>query len=626
MSVQAILAQYAGKLHQLVGVMSPEEYAEFLELCEPTDEDFLRAEELARQGDCEQLLWLQWPNLRLDWFQIKTVNSVMSPLFTETAIKGCTKAGKGLSASLAVNLWFDLWEDGRVIITGPKYDHCLKVMFAEVSARRKEMRRPGKSDIRTECIYGSEKHQIIVSVPQTGESFSGAHSSHTLFVLDESSSVPAFMYENAKKQARHILALSNPRVLSGWFRDLFPAKNPDLTQTMVTSFGQRQLITVGGKDCINVRERRLEKPLGPLGGIQIRDRRFEMGEPIPREYFADVKLLIPNQIDYARYLDIMSHPDPLHQQVFGDGKFPTEDENKQVILYSWLERHRLAWNESLKKQVQAFALDVSLGKNKAEGRPIFAAGGTQGCYRLHEWEHVGNDSEASSVLLMEWGLTIAAQYGIDLCRGMNPICVDADVIGRGVADLFKSKGCWVIPFRGQKAADDPRAYGNARAEAWGELGRRLNPAEAWGTETWAIPDDQELFEELTTPEKLRKHNDPFQYHVTPKTRIESTPKEIKTLMESLKRSPDKADGLVYLWVAVRALSGFVNRAVTVDRSLVVDTQAIIAKAKAEFSDSPVIVPSVERVWERACAVGEFNAASDSRLVQSVIEHHWGKDN
>src|SRR5690606_2895952 len=135
----------------------------------------------------------------------------------------------------------------------------------------------GPGEVRSEQVFDNGKHYITIANPESGEGFSGQHGPATLFVFDEASIVRDLLYENAKKQARHIVALSNPRTLGGWFRNAFPLDDPDKTQTINTPFGRRRLVTVGGKDCINVKQKRLEKPIGPLGGIDIRGRHFEMG-------------------------------------------------------------------------------------------------------------------------------------------------------------------------------------------------------------------------------------------------------------------------------------------------------------------------------------------------------------
>ena len=129
-----------------------------------------------------------------------------------------------------------------------------------------------------------------------------------------------------------------------------------------------------------------------------------------------------------------------------------------------------------------------------------------------------------------------------------------DGLGKGVGDRLQEQGVWILEFRGNATSPmDSRTYANLRAEAYGELGRRLDPAGPWGDEPWAIPPDQQLREELVASEKTYSSSDGLCFRLTPKRRYAGMSFRGETLQEKLGRSPDTADAVVYLHHAVRVL-------------------------------------------------------------------------
>lgn len=375
---------------------------------------------------------------------------------------------------------------------------------------------------------------------------SGQHGDYTLFVLDEATSIDDGRYDDAQKQARKIVALANPRTLFGWFRSMFkPCRDPNVSELVDGPFGKRMCVTVDGANCLNVRAKRLEKPVGPPGGIEIKGRVFAHNEYIPPDYFAQVRVLIPQQCDYGRFKGILLHPDQRHVDVFGHGKFPLEDPEKQVILGSWLDRHEAAYLSSALPLVDCFGLDVA--RSLDGDATCLAAGGLQGLRAVHRWHY------ADTTYHVRETLRIAKdEYGVDLTKGRIPVCVDMDGLGAGVGDQLRALGVWVLEFRGNARSEvDPSVYGNLRAEAYGTLGRRLNPDDRWGGEPWPMPRDTHLRQELTAPEKLYGA-DPLRFLISPKNKPPDSRSTVQSIKEKLGRSPDTADAVVYMFAAVRA--------------------------------------------------------------------------
>lgn len=530
--------------------------------------DLELAKREARRGEPWEFIRLQWPNLilssedrpffktdlRLDDAQIDILQYLFAEDHTEEFIKGCTKRGKGFAVALGVNIWFDVFDNSKIILTGPSSDHVKDNLFGEVAALRRQMVRPANAEIQTEAIRAGNKHYIIIANPKSGEGFSGQHSEYTLFVFDEASAAVEFYYTNAKKQARFIIALSNPRILSGWFRDGYKsAADPDITQSVPTSFGTRRLITAGGADTVNVREKRLEKPFAPHDGFEIGGRAYRIGQRIPQKYADLIRPLIPAQVDYARYMDIMSSPDESSRRIFGEGKFPKEDASLQVILGSWLQLHKDGWTPEI--IVCGFGLDV--GASVDGDSTVLAPGGPRGLLPLHATKRADTMQTVGWVLDTAW-----SEHGIRLTDGSVPIAVDyGGGYGRGVGDRLREQGVMVISVHPNTRSKLPLKYENMRAEIYGELGHRLNPEGPWGDRNpWGLPDDPLLFEELTAQEKV-PGSDGVKFGLIPKTKPH--PRYTgKTLEDILHRSPDRSDAVALLWRAISmtaAMSDFSDR-------------------------------------------------------------------
>lgn len=495
------------------------------------------------------------PPLRIDWWQRVILAGIFSTPIGEIAIKGCTGAGKGFAVSVGSCLWYDAFESSRQHITSRSFDHAQTNFFGEVRSWFHRMRLADKGNVLNQSIGDNERHYVKILNPSpsavtAGEAFSGAHGPGTVYVFDEASAVPDEFVNNAQKNAMMIIALSNPRTLFGWFRDWFKPLGDmqDGIDVCPGTVGMRLCVTVGGNDCANVIHERLRRPVAPIGGIQVRGTNFDQGTPIPKNMRSEVKPLIENQIDAAQFRAICSKPDQREVDVFAHGKFPLEDPQRQVIMTSWLDRHIAAWTPDI--AVDAFGLDVA--RSKTGNSTCLAAGGSSGLRKLHLWQSDSVLDHAEKVIRIA-----SDEYGIDLTKARNPVCVDTDVLGAGTLEMLQRYGVWVIEFHGgipsQVAA---RQYKNWRTEAYATLGRRLNPDDQWGKVTWALPPgDNELYVELTAPEKIYQRNDALRFGLTPKRKPQGvqTKSDVLSVEEKIGRSPDKGDATVYLFVAVRML-------------------------------------------------------------------------
>lgn len=549
--------------------------------------DLMLAQREARAGNPWEFIRLQWPHLvlkpnerkyfdsdfRLDRAQLDIIKYVFAPDHTECFIKGCTKYGKGFATAIAVNIWFDIWPDpldnrdngNKIILSGPSFEHVTNTLFAEVVSIRKQMVAPGPGSIQTDRIRNHNRHFIMIANPKSGEGFSGQHSPHTLFVFDESSAVPDDLVFQSRKQHRFIIALSNPRTLSGWFRKAFGDHGPDENKSIPADVGLRRLVTADGGDTVNVRYKRLEKPFAPMGGITLGKRKFATGEPIPQDLQHLVAPLIPAQIDYARYLSLMADPDENNRLIYGRGLFPKEDANIQIILGSWLVNHKHAYRRDI--PITAFGLDVAAS---AHGdATVLAAGSLDGCAVMHEHHN------ADVMEVVGWVLDRANSHGINLTSGTIPVGIDNVAVGRGVSDRLREQGVWVIALNGNARSRMPNQYDNVRAELYGELARRLNPQGPWGEDQpWGLPDDPLLFEELCAHERIYT-SDGIKMRLIPKDKP-NPDYSGKTIKDKIGRSPDRSDAIVNLW---RAASSSVDNSDYANRPLVHTLETVETKVE-----------------------------------------------
>lgn len=546
----------------------------------------LDAIERARKGDPLDLVRILWPTVVLDEFQKDVIRSVFDPSIREVYVKGNTGCGKGGSAAITICLFYIVWPDSKTVITRDSHDKAVKVMFGEVAKWWRRMAFcPVKAQLQTEAIVDPDRreHHVVVANPATDEGFSGVHAPHVLHVYDEATApVLEPRYNLSETQATKFLALANPRTTSGRFRNAFPQDEPDRTQTVLGPKGYRRCITIGGLDCMNVREKRLENPVAPPGGMEINGRRFEHGDTIPPDFYAHVRPIIPGQTCYDTFLGLCANPDPEFVRVFAHGKFPHEDPERQVILGSWVRascarhaRWRSLWDRSEGRSVRALlerilpvecaGLDVAAS---ASGDwTVLAAGGKYGVRALHRTQFADTMRTAGWVISK-----MREAYGIDVTKGGFPIAVDYDGgYGMGVGDRLSEQGVWIIPIKGSASPEvNEHRYRNKRAECWGELGLRLDPLRGLGEKkptedggeeplvrpreepVFMLPDDQRLRDDLTAPEKLYG-SDGIKFGITPKEPVPGLKQKTESLKERLGRSPDDGDAVVYLFRAVQAV-------------------------------------------------------------------------
>lgn len=489
-------------------------------------------------------------DLRLDDVQVELIEHGLNPTIPEIAIKGSTSPGKGFATALLVNIRYHIFPD-RIVLISQSSKHAKDVMFAEVVTWRKKMRYPDDCETQVAGVidHNNPKHFIGIANPETGEGLSGGHGKHVMFVFDEASSVDSSLPINARKQASLIVFISNPRTLSGFFYDLYPKVEPDKNQVIVDKGIKRACMTFGGKGALNVRARRLHLPYGPPGGYHgttLDGEEFFVaeGDTVPDEYLPHVQALIPGQMDLKKYDTIMQTPDETERRWSGEGKFPLEDAEFQIIVPAWLEKPCAIWREH-KDKIEITALGLDLAASVKGDSTILVAGGPLGI------KHIYETKKSDSMETLSWVISCCQSMGIDLKSGEVPIAIDA--IGAGgemMGNLMESQGATVYLMKGNRAANNSAKYMNVRAELYGVLGERLNPDSAH-LDVFMIPDDDKLKEELTAHEK-HFASDMTRFYATPKVRAKGAFSNVQTVKERIGgRSPDRADAVVLCYWVIR---------------------------------------------------------------------------
>jgi len=281
--------------------------------------------------------------------------------------------------------------------------------------------------------------------------------------------------------------------------------------------------------------------VGPIGGIEIEGTRYEQGDLIPVDQYEHVAPLIPGQVCYDTWKAIVSDNSEFVVEVFGHGRFPTEDPEVQLIKPSWLPRHTTAWTGQ--GEVTGFGLDVAA--SQSGDLTVLACGSPDGIVAIHERR------ESDTMATVAWVLSLVRErYEIELTGGEFPLAVDMDGLGKGVGDRFAEQGVRVIEIRGNATPLEERhRCVNRRAEMYAQLADRLDPAQH--DEPYPLPDDRELLDELVAPEKVWMGSDGLKFRLTPKARRPGQTFKGRPLNERLGRSPDKADAVVYCFQAVR---------------------------------------------------------------------------
>ena len=545
-----------------------------------------------------RFLALGWPDVRIYDKQRDVLYSLVDD--DETIVPAGNMLGKDFIAGYAV-LWFFLSRNPcRIVTTSAKDDH-LRVLWGEINRFIDTCRIPLK--VEDGGILRVLHHEIrkvidgkpdamsylkgMVASPDSIASMQGHHVPNegdgvprTLFVADESSSVPDAYHQMARTWAQRILSIGNPWSCENFFRrgvregDLFSANGRRC---------YRRVIRIRAEDSPNVKHEieRMRAGIREPNPLLIRTESQYWGVFSPEE-FAELKrrwteseredpgdsMLLPGVKPFAEYVKNRETWDEYQQKVSLDGEF---HEGADVKLYpeAWLDRAAKLAESLSGKGREAVAIGIDPAEGGDETTIVVVDG-------LGVLDVIARRTPDTSVIV---DAIIEAIEKWKVPPSM--VAIDRGGGGKEHADRLRRLGYPIVTVGfGESATTERRvvgqaqrvnerernyAYANRRAQMYGLLRLRLDPSNEQFPHGFAIP---AKFTELVRQLKPI----PLDYDgegslvLLPKSRsyaetVDGSPNTSKkrTMFDLLGRSPDHADALVLAVYAMDALKRPVQR-------------------------------------------------------------------
>ncbi len=399
--------------------------------------------------------------------------------------KGCFGSTKTFNLA-CVALWFlcTRW-NSKVITTAPTERQVSGQLWGEINKLWKNAQWPPGWIGGGECIQSALKindgwYGIGFTARDYKESdVQGWHARRVLFAIDEACGVSQTIWDIKDKI---ILSSDDRFVAIGNATDSLTAfakafNDPTFAKQTITAF-----------DCPNVRLKQIIIP-GSITTEWTEDKRISWGDQSP---FWRSKVM---------------------------AEFP-DDRPEALIPFSWIQKARVRWHE--KK-------DLPREGKKVQGVDV-ARTGKDSTVLLYR---VGNYIERLAVFNGLDNIQVADRVALS-CPDYFP-SVDASPMGAGVVDTLRHRGIYVLAVMGAERStikDRSATFGfkQKRTELYWSLHEALDPN---GDDPMCLPDDDELAEELATPN--------FQTLTGNILQVESK----EDVEKKLGRSPDRADALAY---------------------------------------------------------------------------------
>jgi hypothetical protein len=486
--------------------------------------------------------------------QAEILDSVVANRYT--AVHSAHDLGKSFIASRIIAWWIDSHPVGEafVVSTAPSAAQVSAIMWREVAKIHRKAELQGKVNragypqwfIGPELVgYGRKPADYEQSA------FQGIHAKYVLVVIDEACGVPRHLYDAidslVTNEHARVLAIGNPddatshfssvcKPGSGWnVIHLDGLRSPNITYDRVV-----------GDDP--------EFPKYPLLAalMEAEDLPYST-EVVPeelREYLIDERWIeerihrwcgvSPEQLGA---LSREQAHDILLSRTHGSslftakvrGIFP-DSASEGVIPLGWVTQATARWRD-IKDRLKQRAP----GGVRITGVDVARGGADQTCFAHRHGDYVSSVERMRVTDTME----VANRAASYMHEPMSTAVVDVIGIGSGVYDRLRMmknnaeiKGT-PIPFNASKQAQRRDRLGqfhffNDRAAAWWNMRERLDPA--FGSQV-AIPDDEELIEELCAPK--------YDLYANGRLKVESKD-QIKA---RIGRSTDSADAVIQaFWV------------------------------------------------------------------------------
>jgi hypothetical protein len=454
-----------------------------------------------------------------------------------TVAQSANAVGKTHAAARVAVHWFKCYPESQVYTAAaPPENNLKKLLWGEIGSLIEKHPDIFKGDAVTNLhiARGAKSFLTGVTIPTSGTAaqreakFSGKHSPHLLFILDEGDAIPDEVYRGIEScmsggHAR-LLIMFNPRAEIGEAYRMIRDGRAHVVK--LSAFDHPNVVT--GKDIIpgavtrQTTIRRINEWCRPLvegetpdttcfrlpaflEGQTARSQNGQEYPPLRAEWY---KIMEPA----FSYMVL--------------GEYPTQG-STHLISREWIAQARARWDLYVAERGErppehttaVMGLDVGEFGTDANVAAFRYGGFVE---RLISWGGVDT---------IMTGDRAAAEYKSRNVRTAN---VDATGVGSGVAPHMKRQGCYAYPV---KVASSP-----TRTTELGEF-QIMRDQLWWECREWLrtdpgamLPPDEMLIEELLTPT----------YDVQ-NGRIRIMKKA--TMRELLKRSPDRADGLCLTFAA-----------------------------------------------------------------------------
>lgn len=459
------------------------------------------------------------------------IKSVMESVrdYEVTIARSANSIGKTFSAGRLAVWFYKVYPDAQVYTTAaPPYENLQRLLWGEIGSVVKQHPDLFKDDnIKTMHVARGPKSFITgVAIPTTGTAaereakFSGKHSGHLLFIVDEGDAVPDEVYRGIEScmSGGHVrlLIMFNPKVRSGpvWIKERDSLANViELSAFDHPNVVEGKEVIPGG--CVS-REKvvgRLNRWSRPLAGDEQPD---EECFRVP-EYLVGTTALAPNG---TQYLPLPSGWRKITDSALSYmvlGLYPAAGSNQLISLAS-VNAARSRWDAYVAQfgEVPPIGVEPLMGLDVADqGDDANVACLRHGGFvpRLSVWR--GMDPHAT-------GTKAKSLYDE---RGVTRAFVDGTGVGAGVAPHMSSLGAnayRVMVGSGATKRIEQGEFAQLRDQLW------------WAAREWLrtdpgamLPPDELLMEDLLTPT----------YKVKKKIKV----MEKDTMRSILKRSPDRGD-------------------------------------------------------------------------------------
>ncbi len=439
-----------------------------------------------------------------------------------TIVQSANAVGKTHCAARIALWWYKEFADAKIFTTmPPPVENLEKLLWGEIGATVARFPKVFAKDkcITLELSDGPDHFMVGVSIPAEGSrenrmaKFSGKHSPHLLFIIDEGDGVPAEIYEAIEScmsggMAR-LLVLFNPRQKGGPIQSLEKSRSTKVIK--LSALDHPNVIT--GDD--------MNFP-GAVTRESVVRRIEEWTEAIPLnrlDEYKDSKEFIFEVPDFLVPCVKKDENDSNFRKVI-EARFST------MVLgeYPPTSTYAVFSQDSLEHAFQPHYVN-------AEGEKIAGL----------DVAEYGSDSTVLAVLHDNYITRIWSWTGLNTLQtsdyvtailkseGIRKIVVDGNGVGSGVWPLLRQNGFSVCRFMSTNkptgSAGELGTFGNARAEMYWRF-------REWVRKGGQIFDDKTLKEELEATTYEVKQGKIF---ICPKEKIR----------QKLGRSPDRADACAY---------------------------------------------------------------------------------